>query len=230
MLTTLGIVQPPVGGVQAGASAGRKLGGKSLLEWVVRRVTDCQRLDRVIVVASAVEDSRSIVELVPSDVSVFVGSRPDMLSSFVEALEAFPAESVVRVVADNPYTDPVLIDRLVKTADEHPDCDYISYCFRDGRPAILSAVGIFDEWCTADALRAADLKSARPGDREAVTRYLYSHPEEFNVRLIPAPAELERDEVRLSVDCEEGWERAQAIYDALGAEALDWRRVAGSRV
>lgn len=59
-----------------------------------------------------------------------------------------------------------------------------------------------------------------------VTRYLYSHPEQFNIRLTPAPTEIDREDVRLTVDIEEDWEHALAIYEALGPELLDWQRIA----
>ena len=65
-----------------------------------------------------------------------------------------------------------------------------------------------------------------PLDREHVTRYLYSHPEKFNLRLMPAPAEIDREDVRLTVDIEEDWDHALAIYEALGPERLDWQRIA----
>ena len=42
---------------------------------------------------------------------------------------------VVRVRGDNLFVDSGLIDRLVTTAESQPDCDYVGYCSRDGRPA-----------------------------------------------------------------------------------------------
>jgi spore coat polysaccharide biosynthesis protein SpsF len=224
MYTTLGIVQP-YGRAEARGRLARKLGGKSLLEWVVRHVTECQRVDRVVVVLGASRGEQAIAELCPPDVPVFIGSRGDALGCVAEALSQFPCESLVRVYADHPYTDPVLIDRLVRTADEHAGCDYISYCFRDGRPAILSSVGIFGEWCRSEALRRAHAEAKRPADREHVTRYLFSHPEEFNIRLIPAPEELDRADLRLGLGDDEEWEQVQAIYEALGSEGVDWRRI-----
>jgi spore coat polysaccharide biosynthesis protein SpsF len=225
MLKTLGIVQPRLDGAGAWSHLARRLGGKPLLEWVVRRVTECQRLDRVIVLLGPGSEQARLAELAPPDIPVFLGRGDDLLGCYVAALDAYPAQSLVRVFADNPYTDPVLIDRLVKTADEHPDCDYISYRSRDGRPAILSSVGVFGEWCRADALRQADREARAPADRQHVTRYLFSHPESFRMRLVPTPRDLDRHAVRLSVDCHEDWEHAQTLHDALGPDALDWRAV-----
>ena len=102
----------------------------------------------------------------------------------------------------------------------------MSYCSRDGRPAVLSALGIFAEWCRADALRQANREATDTLDCQHVTRYLYSHPEKFRVRLISAPSRPDRDDVRLTVDSEEDWEHAETIYEALGPERLEWQSIA----
>ena len=102
----------------------------------------------------------------------------------------------------------------------------MSYCSRDGRPAILSPVSVYAEWFRTAALRKANRLARDQLDREHVTRYLYSHPEKFNVRLMPAPDEIDREDVRLTVDIDEDWDHALAIYEALGPERLDWQRIA----
>jgi spore coat polysaccharide biosynthesis protein SpsF len=227
MLKTLGIVQVRhPSGKKVDSKIARKLGGKPLLEVVVRRITDCQRLDGVVVVLADDEPDDQIRQLVPPDVPVFSGSARDPLATFASVLDEFKADSVVRLCAHNPFIDPVLIDRLVSTADAHPTCDYISYCCADGRPTILTQLGVFAEWCSASALRRAHREARKPADREHLTAYLYAHPELFNVRLIPLPAELDRDDLRLKIDFEEDWEHAQVIFEALGHEEWDWQRIA----
>ncbi len=226
MLKTLGIVEACFRAPCARRRARRKLWGKPMLEWVVRRATDCQQLDGVIVVTCGCAENDFVGELTPLDVPVFVASRPDPLASLGAACEEYPAESAVRISATAPFVDPVLIDRLVCAANAAGDCDYVSYCSRDGRPAILSPVGVFAEWFRTDALRVAARRARASIDRENPTRYIYSHPDKFNVRLLRAPDEIDRDDVRLTVDIEEDWENALTIFDALGPEELDWRRIA----
>lgn len=226
MLRTLGIVEACFESGQSRARAARRLGGKSMLEWVVGRVIDCQQLDGVIVVTSDSPDSGLIGEFTPSDIPVFVGHRPDALGCLEAALEEYPAESVVRICARSPFVDPVLIDRLVTTAESHDRCDYVGYCLRDGRPAILSPVGLFAEWFRASALRRAAKKPNPPIERERATEYIYSNPQKFNVRMIPAPPRIDGDDVRLRVDVEEDWDNALVIFDALGPDQMDWQGIA----
>lgn len=226
MLKTLGIVDACFGSCGARANAARKMGGKPVLEWVVRRATDCQQLGGVIVVTSALPENRFLTDLVPLDVPVFTGPREDALSCFAAALEDYPAEAAVRICARSPFIDPVLIDRLVSAAEAEPECDYVGYQSRDGRPAILSPVGVYAEWFRTSALRRAARRAKSAADRQQVTRHLYRHPEKFGVRLIPAPEPIDREDVRLTVDIEEDWEHALTIFEALGPDGLEWQRIA----
>lgn len=226
MLKTLGIVDACFRSEDARAKASRKMGGKSVLEWVVRRTTDCQQLDGVIVVTTQEPENDFVSALTPLDVPVFVGTRPDPLGCLAAALEAFPAEALVRLDAASPFVDPALVDSLAIVAEARPQCDYAGYASRDGRPATLSPVGVYAEWVKTKALHAASKKARAADDRENPTRFIYSHPEKFAVHLIPAPAGIDRDDVRLRLDIEEDWDHALTIFDALGPEALDWQRIA----
>lgn len=226
MLKTLGMIEACYRDESARSKVRRKLGGKSVLEWVVRRATDCQQFDGVIVVAADAPENRFLSRLVPSDVPVFYSKKPDPLGAFAHALEEYPAEGAVRISSACPFVDPALIDRLVVVADSHPDCDYVGYGLRDGRPAAFSPVGVYAEWFRAAALHRASKRAASPEQREKVTAHLLSHPDKFRARLIPAPERIDREDVRLTVDIEEDWEHALAIFEALGPDELDWQRIA----
>jgi len=225
MLKTLGMVEACFRSPAARARALRKLGGKSVLEWVVRRATDCLRLSGVIVVTSDDPLNQPIARIVPPDVPVFVARRPDSLGCLAAALDEYPAEAAMRIGTGYPFLDPLLIDRLVLTAETRDECDYVGYCSRDGRPSILAPVGVYAEWFRADALREAARCAGARSDREEPTRYLYSHPEKFRVCLIPAPEQIDREDVRFRFDVEEDFDHAVAIFEALGHD-LDYHRIA----
>lgn len=227
MHQTIGIIQARLGSTRLKGKLARKVGGKSLLEWVVRRATESHLLDQVVVAAGDGPDDDDIRALVPADVPVFIGSERDVLGRFVAALDAHPAAAVVRICADNLFIDPALIDRLVATAQRHVECDYISYALQNGRPVIQSSLGLFAEWCSAAALRQAAAEAIDPADREHVTRFLYQRPQRFRIRLLPAPTPLDRDDLRLTIDFEEDWDHAVAIFEALGPDALDWQQITG---
>ncbi len=226
MSRTMAVIQPHWAACGSKSHYARKLGGQSLLERVVRRVTDCERLERVVVVTSDRPEDEQVFNLVPRDVPVFVSAGRDPLARVRDAIDQYRPDAVICVRGDHPCVDPVFVDRLVSTAVEHPKCDYISYGSRDGQPATLFPLGVFAEWCRATALVRADREAKKPADRERVTQYVYSRPELFGLRLIPVPAELDRNDLRLTVAHEEDWDHLHTIYDALGPEGFDWRRIA----
>jgi spore coat polysaccharide biosynthesis protein SpsF len=226
MLKTLGIVDACFLTPVARTRATRRLGGKSVLEWIVRRATDCQQLNGVVVVTTDEPENSMVGQLVPHDVPVFCAAKSDALGCFAAALEKYPCEAAVRLGVDCPFIDSMLVDRLVVTADEHRDCDYVGYSLRDGRPAVVSPVGMFAEWVRTSAVHKANQKAKSPLERNSATRYLYSHPERFQLQFIPVPEQFDRDDIRLTVDVEEDWEHALTIVDALGPDELDWRRIA----
>jgi spore coat polysaccharide biosynthesis protein SpsF len=226
MSRTMAVVQPKEVAPGTKTSYARRLGGQSLLERLVRRLTDCERLDGVVVVIPNDAQAESIADLVPRDVPVYVSKRPDSLGRLCDVVDCYRPDAVVQVPACRLFVDPNLVDRLVITAADHPSFDYIGYCSRDGRPSILSPLGVFTEWCASDAIRRAESLAVTRKDRDQPTRFLYSHPELFRLRLLPAPAELDRDDLRLTVDHEEDWHHLHTFFDVLGAEGFDWRRIA----
>jgi spore coat polysaccharide biosynthesis protein SpsF len=85
---------------------------------------------------------------------------------------------------------------------------------------------VYAEWFRSTALWKAARNAKAPADRQHVTRYIYTHPQKFHLSFLPAPAAIDRDDVRLRVDIEEDWDHALAIYEALGPEQFDWQRIA----
>jgi spore coat polysaccharide biosynthesis protein SpsF len=119
-----------------------------------------------------------------------------------------------------------MIDRLVAKAESYRFCDYMSYCSSHGKPALLARIGLLAEWCKAEAVYRADQLADRPDDRQDVCRFMHSHPELFQLRLVPVPERLDREDVRLLIEFEEDWDHAQMILEALGPDNLDYQGIA----
>src|SRR5688500_11961697 len=121
--------------------ARRRFGGKTLLEWVVRRVSDAERIDEIVVLGGEDSLSRSLVEHCPPDVRVLLSGAADRLGRFAEVVRKLRPQSVVRLSVSHPFVDPELIDRLVTAGDGC--CDYAAYRFSDGRSVMQSRLGVF---------------------------------------------------------------------------------------
>jgi spore coat polysaccharide biosynthesis protein SpsF len=204
--------------------ARRRFGGKSLLEWVIRRASDAQTLRGIAVVAGNDSLAKKLCEHCPLDARVIHCQAPDALGRLAEAIHKLPCQAIVRLNVSHPFVDPDLIDRLV-TAASNSACDCASYAFEDGRPVVQSKLGVFAEWCHVDAVLRADRIATSPADRADATRFMYSRPDLFSQKMLDVPPQLNRDDLRLAIHDEEDWEELQLILDALGPESLDWQYI-----
>ncbi len=223
MFTTLGVVST------LGAhhrKLARRIGDMPVLHWVLRRLSEAQQLDRLVLLTGKDAQSESILGLVPPDVAVYRSARPDLLGRLDALLAHMPSQAVVLVPADTPFVDPALVDRLVTEAAEHPECDYICYAGADGRPLDPETVGLFGQWVRAEVLRRLHQRLTASEDRQhPIRRYLLSHSGVYVLRLLTLPRPVRAQELRLRMQWAEDWEHLQAIYEALGPDQLDWAHI-----
>ncbi len=102
------------------------IAGKTLIQHVWDRCSECQRLDHVTV---ATDDDR-IAEAVQNFGGHVTMTRPDHPSGTdraAEVAEAFPdATHIINIQGDEPLIDPELIDQLASDLLEHPDLPMIT--------------------------------------------------------------------------------------------------------
>jgi spore coat polysaccharide biosynthesis protein SpsF len=231
MLTTIGVVEvipslhdisprSPLAGI-----ARRRFAGKTLLEWVVRRVSDADHLEQIVVAAGPDLLSRTLAALAPPDARVVFSEADDLLGRLAAVVRGIPCRGVVRLSVSDPFVDPILIDRLVTSVACEDDCDYACFCLSDGRPAHESRMGIFADWCRSDALLRADRLTRSAADRAEPMRFIADRPDLFTIKQVPVPARLDRGDLRLAIRDEEDWENVETILDALGPDSLDWQYI-----
>lgn len=234
MSTTIGVVDLPVTSTSslAGASpeasaaqaglARRRFAGSTLLQWVAQRMTEVQALDQTVVLLDS--EHAELRQLTPPHIHIHVSDGADPLARLDDVCRAFDADAVVRVSVDCPFFDPVLVDNLVCEASESP-CDYATYCAGDGTSSIQSRLGLVAEWIGAEALHRAD-RQADGEDRQRPSECIWTHPESYKLRFIKLPKPLDQRGLQLVIDSEEDWDHAHQIYEALGPDGIDWRRIA----
>lgn len=145
-------------------------------------------------------------------IGCFRGDEDNVLHRFIGAAEAFGIDRIIRVCSDNPFlqTDTY---RYFFDEDSEDPADYLAYGFADGCPTIKTHLGLFSELTTTEALRQVAAATQEKLDIEHVTIYLYTHPEEFVVRLLPLPDYLEgRLDLRFTLDTMEDFTLLQTLY------------------
>ncbi|PQO29391.1 hypothetical protein DTL21_25335 [Bremerella cremea] len=203
--------------------AGRKLAAKPLIEWLVRRVSEAELIDGIVVVMPDEPQYRELANLIPLDIPCHFSTKSTPLARLADASAEYPSSSVVRVPLETPFCDPVLIDRLLTTAQQHEKKDYIGYSMEDGSPACRSNIGLFAEWIRSSALAKAAREVKSVADSYHINSSFLDYPELFKQETLPVPKSLDRNDLRFSVGNEDDWEELLAIVDVLGTETLEWQ-------
>jgi spore coat polysaccharide biosynthesis protein SpsF len=140
---------------------------------------------------------------------ILAGPKDDVLERYCMAIRKYSLNRVIRATGDNPF---VFADAAISLNDEaiSVNADYAGYT------ELPYGAGV--ESVTASALlRAAD-EATLPSEREHVCPYLYNHPELFSVHRPSAPVCWHYPDIRLTVDNQEDFDRAEKLYIALKNE------------
>jgi spore coat polysaccharide biosynthesis protein SpsF len=204
------VIQARTGSTRLPGKVLEDLGGRPVLEWVVRAAAAATSIDKVIVATSTLAGDDAVADLGDSlGVAVVRGSENDVLSRYVAALDAHPADAVVRLTADCPLLDPTLIDAVAGAWTAAPIHDYVSTILVRCLPR-----GLDVELASAAALRAVD-RVALGHDRVHVTSLLYAQPTPY--RLLGLCVTPPANDLRVTLDTAQDL----ALLRALVAELPD---------
>ena len=212
------VIQARAGSTRLPGKVLEDLGGRPVLEWVVSAARAATQIDTVIVATSTQAGDDVVAELGDSlGVAVVRGSEDDVLSRFVAALEAYPADAVVRLTADCPLLDPTLIDAVAGAWAAAPVHDYVSTVLVRCLPR-----GLDVELVTARALCALD-RVALGHDRVHVTSRLYAEPSPY--RLLGLCVTPLANDLRVTLDTREDLVLLRALVAELPDRPPAWNDV-----
>ena len=212
------VIQARVGSTRFPGKVLEDLGGRPVLEWVVRAARSAAQIDTIVVATSTKAADDDVAELAENlGVAVVRGSEDDVLSRFVAALDAHPADAVVRLTADCPLLDPTLIDAVAGAWAASPTHDYVSTVLVRCLPR-----GMDVELVTAGALRAVD-RTAVGHDRIHVTSGLYAQPSAY--RLLGLCVTPPANDLRVTLDTREDLALLRALVAELSDAPPSWSDV-----
>lgn len=146
--------------------------GEPVLKRVVQRVQKSCLVEEVIVATSIAPENLAIVNLCTElGVRVFVGSETDVLDRYYQAAKLLEPEYIVRITADCPCIDSVLLDDAIRSLE--PASDYL------GMMSETFADGLDIEIIRYAALCEAWEKASLASEREHVTQFIINRPNCF---------------------------------------------------
>jgi spore coat polysaccharide biosynthesis protein SpsF len=188
----------------------RDLMGTPMLSRQLARIRRARRIDAIVLATTTNATDDPVADLGRRE-SVFVhrGSEDDVLARYVGAAREAKAEVIVRVTADCPLIDGVVLDTVVAALEAEP-LDYASNVL--GRRTYPRGLDV--EAFHADVLeRVNRLATSRPA-REHVTWFIHAErPELFLSKNVPGPRD--DSDLRWTVDTPEDFELVETLYQRL---------------
>ncbi len=184
--------------------------GKPLLAFHIERLQKVRNVDEIVIATTTKPEDDVIIALAKKlEVSYYRGSEDDVLSRYYEAAREQKADVVVRVTSDCPLIDPIttsqVIDKFVMAPQTY---DYVSNTLKRTYPR-----GLDTEAFSMGVLEDIYRKAHEPADREHVTRYILTRPDEY--RLGSVENEIDLSHYRWTVDEEDDFKLIKLILEKL---------------
>ena len=184
--------------------------GKTLLEHIIERLKHSKYSKNIILATSDRERDKVLVEHVKNlKVLTFRGSEEDVLDRFVNAINKFNLDIIVRICGDNVFVDPKCIDQIVDYLIKNK-LDYVGSFHENGWPGGSGA-----EVITKEALFKINNLCKNIKYREHVTLFAREHQDLFKFYNFDAPLNLLRPNLKLTVDTPEDLNFVRNIYKKL---------------
>jgi spore coat polysaccharide biosynthesis protein SpsF len=204
----LGILQARTSSTRLPGKVLMPLLGEPMIVRELERLAQATTLDGLVVATSTdPSDDELSATVGAAGIDVRRGSLDDVLGRFLQVIDEYDPGVVVRLTADNPLTDPDVLDLIVRTHLEG-GADYTSNAIERSYPR-----GLDVEAVEADALRAMRDLGPDAEEREHVTIGIYRRPESF--RLQAVTQRPDRSDLRWTVDEPGDLAFAERVYQAL---------------
>lgn len=198
------------------------LGGRPVLEWVVRRASRTAGIEQVVVATSArPEDDAVAAFCEEKGIDCTRGSLQDVLDRYYQAAEAYEADVVLRLTGDCPLIDPGLLDELIETfLEAEPPLDFAANRLPTERTI---PIGLDAEICSFSALEVAWREAREAHQREHVMPFFYEHPDRF--RILHIRQEQDYGHHRWTVDTPEDLELLRRVAAEFKDDGFSWKEV-----
>jgi glutamate-1-semialdehyde 2,1-aminomutase len=207
-MRTVAVIQARCGSSRFPRKVLASLHGRPILAHIVERVSRAALVDQVVVATTDTADDDEVAALAEAaGAGVTRGSEQDVLSRYVLAARDHGADVVVRITADCPLIDPLIVDSVIRARDDQ-DADYASNVEPPTYPE-----GYDCEVFTAACLSRVDREATLAYEREHVTVRVREHFGYFRTAHVAHDPDLSW--IRLTVDVPADLARVARLLDSL---------------
>ena len=215
-IRTLLVTQARSGSTRLPGKILKEIGGKSLLQIHLERLSKCTKVSEIIVATTDKNQDLIIFDKVSEwGFKVSRGSELDVLDRFYQAVKNEDADWIVRVTSDCPLLDPKLVDQVITFVQKN-NMDYGSNVliehFPDGQD-----IEVFKFSALQSAWENAELSF----EREHVTPYIKTNSNFNNQKMFSSinyDGENDFGYIRMTVDELEDFQALETLINELGQD------------
>ena len=181
------------------------LGGIPIVSFLLRRLKAGLPENRFKIILATTEKTEDDVIAglgKKEEIEVLRGDEHDVLKRYIKCLEVFPADVVVRVTADNPFTCPEVLEcavnEMIKRKVDYLKCENLP-------------VGIGVDVFSSSMLKQLDIQAKDPQEREHINLYVLKNKEKYATFFFNFDGKHAHPSMRITVDTIEDLENVRYI-------------------
>jgi spore coat polysaccharide biosynthesis protein SpsF len=212
------IIQARMGSTRLPGKVLKPIAGKALLDHVLSRLSRLTYPVKVIVATSEnLEDDAIVLHCLNRNITVFRGSEKNVLDRYCQCARQNGFDNVVRLTADNPFTDIEELQHLIV----HHIRQYNDYTHSfDVMP-----LGVGAEIFSFAALERSAREGHAQNHYEHVNEYIQENPQLFKIGVLEVPKSKYSPTLRLTIDTEDDYQRVCAIAEHLSGRWIDTEEI-----
>ena len=105
----------------------KKFGKLTLLEILVKRLSQSNQLKKIVILTSKSKDDKKIINFCKKkNINYFAGPLKNVFFRFKLAIKKYKPNRIIRISGDSPLIDWLLIDEMIALSKKHTKYDIIS--------------------------------------------------------------------------------------------------------
>lgn len=202
------IIQARMGSSRLPGKVLMKLNGISVLQCLINQLEFAKLIDEKIIATSINIEDDVIYEFTKSiGIDSFRGSYLDVLDRYYQCAKHFSIQHIVRITADCPLIDPQIIDQTIEFYKKN-NFDYVNN-FQEKTFPSGTEVEVF----SFSTLEKVWKNAKKSSEREHVTSYIYTNPEQFSIGFIKHDEDLSH--LHWTVDRTEDLDFVKILYNKI---------------
>lgn len=154
-----------------------KIKGKPILEHICKRVMKTKyKIKSVVLTSKEKKDIKIINFCKKKKIKYFKGSLNNVYERYYDAIKKYKCDAFVRINADSPLTDPLLIDKIINKYKKLKNYDIVTNCMVRTFPKGLSV-----EMIKSKTFLENFNKIKKTRHKEHITSYFYEKRKEFRI-------------------------------------------------